>query len=89
MRSLVTIRRISGAAQNAPESAVGAAQQALAAGDLPAAIAKLKGLTGPSAEAAKPWLQMAEARLDTEQALRRIEQLLTARLAAQHKPSQP
>lgn len=88
MRSLVTIRRIAGAGQSAAEAAVGAAQRALAQGDLGVAIGKLETLTGAPAEAAKPWLQMAHARQTVEQALRRTEQLLTARLGAQHKSGQ-
>ena len=89
MRSLVTVRRVSGAGQNATEAAVSAAQRAMAQGDLAAAIAKLETLSGAPAEAAGSWLRMAHARLNVEQALRKTEQLLTARLAAQHKPGQP
>ena len=89
MRSLVTIRRIGGGDQSASETAVSAAQRDLAQGDLAAAIAKLEGLTGASADAAKPWLQMAHTRLIIEQSLRRTEQLLTAQLGAAHKPGQP
>ena len=89
MRSLVTIRRIGGAGQSAPDNAVNEAQRDLAQGGLAAAIGKLKTLTGAHAEAAKPWIDMAETRLATERALQRIEQLLTQRLAAPHKPGQP
>jgi hypothetical protein len=89
VRSLVTIRRVAGAGQSTAETAVGAAQRALAQGDIGTAIAKLESLTGARADAAKPWLQMAHARLTVEPALRRTEQLLTARLAAQRKSGQP
>jgi hypothetical protein len=89
LRSLVTIRRVGGAGQSTAEAAVGAAQRALAQGDIAIAIAKLESLTGAPADAAKPWLQMAHARLTVELALRRTEQLLTARLAAQRKSGQP
>lgn len=89
MRSLVTIRRIGGAGQSAPDNAVNEAQRDLAQGDLAAAVGKLKTLTGAHAEAAKPWIDMAETRLATDRALQRIEQLLTQRLAASHKPGQP
>jgi hypothetical protein len=88
MRSLISIRRIAGSGQSAAEAAVAAAQRALAQGELASAIAKLEALTGAPAEATKPWLQMAHARWTVEQALRHTEQLLTARLAAQHKPGQ-
>ena len=89
MRSLVTIRRISGPGQSATESAVSAAQRDLAQGDLAAAIARLEALSGRGAEVAKPWLQMAHARLTTEEALRRTGQLLTAQLGAARKSGQP
>ena len=89
MRSLITIRRIGGAGQSGPEIAVSTAQRDLAQGDLATAIAKLQALTGASAEAAKPWLLMANTRLTVEQSLRRTEQLLTAQLGAAHKPGQP
>jgi hypothetical protein len=82
LRGLVTIRRIDGAGQSEPEAAVSAAERALRGGDLAAAIAALDRLTGPPAEAARPWLQMARQRLAVDAALRRVEELLTARLGA-------
>lgn len=89
IKALVTIRRIAGSGQSPPEAAVSEAQLALAQGDLAAAIGKLKGLTGAHAAAAKPWIDMAENRLETERALGRVEQSLTVRLAARRKPAQP
>jgi len=82
LRGLITIRRIDGAGQSAPEAAVNAAERSLAAGDLASAVAALDPLTGPAAEAARPWLQMARQRLAAETALRQIEALLVARLGA-------
>src|SRR5207253_3247727 len=82
LRGLVTIRRIDGAGQSEPEAAVSAAERALAGGDLAGAVAALGRLAGPSAEAARPWLQMARQRLAVEAALHRVEELLTARLGA-------
>ena len=82
LRSLVTIRRIGGAAQTPPERAVSDAQRMLAQGDLAGSVAILANLTGAAAEAAQPWLKMARARLAAEAALRQIEALLVARLAA-------
>lgn len=80
IRGLVTIRRIDGASQTGPEGAVGAAQTALAHGDLARAIAALEALTGASADAVRPWLQMARERLSVEQALDQVQEVLTARL---------
>jgi hypothetical protein len=80
LRGLVTIRRIDGPSQTAPEAAVSAAQAALARGDLPGAIAALKPLTGANVETARPWLQMARQRLTVEAALDRLQQSLVERL---------
>ena len=85
LRGLVSIRRIGGAGQSAPEAAVSAAETALAAGDLTGAIAALDKLTGAAADAARPWLLMARERQSVEAALRRVEALLVARLG---KPSE-
>ncbi|MBV9967105.1 MAG: hypothetical protein JO008_15565 [Alphaproteobacteria bacterium] len=80
LRGLVTIRRVDGAGQSAPEAAVGTAERSLAAGDLTGAVAALDALTGPAAEAARPWLQMARQRLAVETALHQVEMPLIARL---------
>ncbi|HEY4472008.1 MAG TPA: mitofilin family membrane protein [Stellaceae bacterium] len=80
LRGLVTIRRIDGAGQSAAEAAVGAAERALAAGDLAGVVAALEGLAGPAADAAQPWLQMVRQRLAAEEALHRMQSLLVARL---------
>ena len=80
LRGLVTIRRIAGPGQSAPEAAVSAAETALATGDVAGAIAAFDKLTGAPAEAARPWLAMARERQSVEAALRRIEALLVARL---------
>jgi hypothetical protein len=80
LRSLVTIRRIEGAAQTGPEAAVSAAQTALARGDLAGAVALLEPLSGANADAARPWLRMARERLSAERALDRLQELLTVRL---------
>ena len=83
IRGLVTIRRIDGASQTGPEAAVGTAQAALARGDLAGAVTALEALTGASADAARPWLQMARERLSVEQALDQVQQVLTARLGSE------
>src|SRR5215472_6973234 len=80
LRGLVTIRRIDGPSQTAPEAAVSAAQAALARGDLAGAVAALEPLTGSNAAAARPWLQMARQRLAVETALDHLQQSLQERL---------
>jgi hypothetical protein len=82
LRGLVTIRRIDGAKQTGPETAVSSAQTALAGGDLAGAVTALETLAGANAEAARSWLNMARGRLAVETALDHLQQLLTARLSA-------
>jgi hypothetical protein len=84
LRGLVTVRRIDGAAprqpDGGPQTAVNAAELALAGGDLAGALSALETLPGPSTDAAGPWLRMARERLSVEEALDRIAALLAARL---------
>lgn len=82
LRGLVTIRRIDGAADSPDHAAVAAAQKALAQGDIAGAVAALGKLGPDHADAAKPWLRMAEARLGVEDALHKITTLLAARLGS-------
>ena len=82
LRSLVTIRRIGGSGQSEAEAAVASAQRALAQGDLAGSVAALEKLTGAPADAARPWLEMARARLAAEEILQRIERQAGAHLAA-------
>jgi hypothetical protein len=90
LRGLVTIRRIdgsshtgsSGGSNGGSNGAVGVAEAALARGDLPGAVAALEPLTGADAEAARPWLVMARARLAAETALNHVQELLTERLGS-------
>jgi hypothetical protein len=88
LRGLVTIRRIDGTGDSPDEAAIDAAEKALAQGDLAGAVAALGKLSGDHADAAKPWLQMAQARLGVENALHKVTALLAARLgsAAADKP---
>ena len=80
LRGLVTIRRIDDSSHTGSNGAVGAAQAALARGDLAGAVAALEPLTGADAEAARPWLLMARERLTAETALEHVQELLTERL---------
>jgi hypothetical protein len=82
LRGLVTIRRIDDSSPTGSNGAVGAAQAALARGDLAGAVAALEPLTGTDAEAAGPWLLMARERLAAETALDRVQELLTERLGS-------
>jgi hypothetical protein len=90
LRGLVTIRRIDGSprtgsnggANGGADSAVGAAEAALARGDLAGAVAALEPLTGADAEAARPWLVMGRARLAAETGLDHVQELLTERLGS-------
>jgi hypothetical protein len=90
LRGLVTIRRIDGSSHTGSNGgatgAVGAAQTALARGDLAGAVAALESLTGVDADAARPWLLMARERLGAEKALDRVQELLTERLGSPSAP---
>ncbi len=79
IRGLVRIRRLEGP-PDGPRSQVNAAESALAGGDLAGAIEHIEKLTGAAAEAAAPWLRMARERLAVEQAVEKIEALVTTRL---------
>jgi hypothetical protein len=82
LRGLVTIRRIDNSSHTGSDGPVGAAQAALARGDLAGAVAALEPLTGADAEAARPWLLMARERLAAEVALDHVQELLTERLGS-------
>jgi uroporphyrinogen-III synthase len=82
LRSLVSIRRVGEATvEGGAEAAVAAAEQALAEGDLGAAVAALETLEGEPAAAAQPWLDEARARLAVEDALGAAQARLLARFA--------
>jgi len=61
------------------EAALAAAQSAMQAGDLAAAVAAMKRLSGPAAEPAKRWLADAEARLGAEAAVTALDAALLQR----------
>lgn len=65
---LVTIRRID-AADNSAEGLVAEAERQLDVGDLPTAVAVLERLQGSPAEAARPWLAAAHARVAAERTM--------------------
>jgi len=81
LRGLVTIRRVEDARPHEEvAAALRAAERAIAGGDLSQAVGAVEKLQGAPAEAAAPWLRMARQRLAVEEALQRVEMLLTARL---------
>ena len=79
LRGLVSIRHI-GAPPSGPEAVVAGAQTMLAGGDLKGAVAAVGTLEGAEAKLAEPWLRMARGRLEAEQALARLQEMLVARL---------
>ncbi len=79
LRGLVSIRHI-GAPPSGPEAVVAGAQTMLGGGDLKSAVAAIATLEGADAKLAEPWLRMARGRLEAEQALARLQEMLVARL---------
>jgi len=70
LRSLVTVRRIGkSGVEGGVDAAVANAEQSLAEGDLANAVAALETLQGAPADAARPWLEEARARLAVDAAL--------------------
>lgn len=93
LRGLVRVRRVieegggaAGAAPGGAAAAVDVAEQALADGDLAAAVAAIEKLRDGAAEAARPWLDMAKERLAAERALQQLEAALTADLGGAATP---
>lgn len=78
--SLVKIRHIDDKDKASPQGAVNAAQLALAHGDLAGAVAALAPLSGPAAETARPWLDLARQRLAADTALAHLQQLMVQRV---------
>jgi len=84
--SLITVRPVGAAVEgDGPRAKAARAEAALARGDLAGAAGALNGLQGAPAEAAKPWLDRAKARLTAETALAALEAQATATLAARPK----
>ena len=86
LRGLVTIRRVgTPAVETGNDVAVANAEQALAQGDLPAAVAAVETLDGGAKAAAAPWLEAARQRLAVDAALDEADRTLVARLAPNGK----
>jgi hypothetical protein len=70
LRGLVTVRRSGADAKGDSADAIAARAEAkVKAGDLAGAVAELDKLNGPPADAARPWLAQAKARLAADAAL--------------------
>jgi hypothetical protein len=69
LKSLVTIRRLGGGGGEDLDSRLAAASEELESGNLLGAVGRLDVLTGPAAEAARPWIAEARARLLAEKAM--------------------
>ncbi|MBL8706934.1 MAG: uroporphyrinogen-III synthase [Rhodospirillales bacterium] len=83
---LVSIRPVGAAvAGDHPRAKAARAEAAAARGDLAGAVTALNGLEGKPAEAAKPWLDRAKARIAADQALAALESQATASLTAKPK----
>lgn len=79
LATLVTWRS-TGADSEGADAAVAEAEKYLAAGELTAAMGALKGLDGPAAAAAAPWLAQARRRLAAERALASLHVLAVSLL---------
>ena len=79
--SLVTIKRIDAAAEgDTPDAVLARGAAKLKDGDLAASVKEVETLQGPARAAFADWLDEAHARLDAEQTLRRLENILLVSL---------
>jgi uroporphyrinogen-III synthase len=79
--SLITIRPVGAAGGDSPAARAARGEAMLASGDLAGAVAQLEALGAPAADAAKPWIARAKARLQAEQALAALETRAAAAVA--------
>lgn len=84
LASLVTIRRTGPSAMANPgvDGILARAEATLFGGDLSSAVKAMEELSGPPAEAAADWLQLARSRLEAERLLATLQQRAIARLSA-------
>lgn len=85
-RRLVTLRPVGETAGDDPGAIAARAELRLAAGDLDAALAEVKLLAGPAADAAAPWRAAAERRLALERALNALDGTVAMRLQGIARP---
>ena len=84
LESLVTIRPVAEGGEVAGNSTLdrlARAEDQLARGNLPGAVAELSALTGAAHEAAAPWIARAQARFATDAAAKKLAAALLAALA--------
>ena len=80
--SLVTIRKVDNIGPGTVDGVLAAADVALGAGDLAAAVAVVEALEGAPGEAIGPWLSLARARLAVDRALSDLQASAIRTLAA-------
>lgn len=80
-RALVTIRRTGEISGDDTEAVVARMEERLKVDDLAGAAGEGLKLKGPAAEAAKPWLDDAKARVATDETLRALTASVAGRLA--------
>ncbi|HXQ67804.1 MAG TPA: uroporphyrinogen-III synthase [Alphaproteobacteria bacterium] len=80
LKHLVVIRHMGELAGSSPDALLSRAEVLLKAGDLAAAVAALGGLSAPAADAMKPWLEGAKARLAVDAAAAELSTRALARL---------
>jgi hypothetical protein len=85
LESLVTIRRVDGSGSPS-NPALRDTEAALEKGDLDAALAALKPLSGKEAQAAQPFVAAVEARLAAEHAAAYLARQIEAKIAGGAKP---
>ena len=82
-----TVRPVGDVPGDDPKSRVARAEARLAAGELAPAVDELKGIDGPPATAAAPWLADAEARLAADHAAGALQLAAAARLSQAAAPA--
>ncbi len=85
-RRLITVRPVGEAAGSDPGAIAARAEMRLQAGDLDAALAEVRQLQGPAAEAAAEWRAEAERRLALERALTALDTVVAGRLQGIARP---
>ena len=82
LAAVVTVRRTGDVSGADVDARLARAEARLVAGDLAAAVAELAALTDGAADAAAPWLELANARLAVEAALADLQVEAVSRVAA-------
>jgi len=80
-KSIITIRRTGEISGTGTEAVIARMEERLKGGDLPAALEQGRLLEGAAAEAAKAWLDGAQARIDLDRLVRNLSARVASRLA--------